>query len=568
MGRRARRREISGGPYHIRVTGMDGASAGNRDNQIMSNAIDPVPGLTIAKTTSTPTISAGDVASYTVTVTNSGEGAATGVTITDTLPAGVTWTDNSANCTISGGFNLSCGPLTIAAASSFTVTVTGTTDAGECPSISNTASYTSTNGGSGNTSSSPTVITVNCPTIRVEKTPDENAQNAGANDVSVGSPATFTITVFNDGTGTAAGVTVFDDLPGTGRSVVGADTTLAACTVTDPATGPHADKGEILTCGPDSIGGTASKKVTVTKTTTTADCGSIDNTASAASTNDGTDSDPGNIDVLCPQIRVEKTPDENEQNAGANDVNAGDAATFTITVHNDGTGTANGVNLFDDLPGAGWSVVAADTTLAACAVTDPADGEHAAKGEILTCGPDTIGAGLSKKVTVTRTTANPADCGEMNNTASATASNAGGDSDTGNIDVLCPQIRVEKEPDKGDAGSLVNTGGSATFTITVHNDGTGTANGVNLFDDLPGAGWSVVAADTTLAACAVTDPADGEHAAKGEILTCGPDTIGAGLSKKVTVTNPISVGECEDLPNNASATTRTQGRMRTMASSP
>ena len=34
--------DINGGPYHIRVTEVDGASIGNRDNQIMSNAIQPI----------------------------------------------------------------------------------------------------------------------------------------------------------------------------------------------------------------------------------------------------------------------------------------------------------------------------------------------------------------------------------------------------------------------------------------------------------------------------------------------------------------------------------------------
>src|SRR5215211_990352 len=33
---------ISGGPYHIKLDGIDGASAGNRDNQIMSNAVLPL----------------------------------------------------------------------------------------------------------------------------------------------------------------------------------------------------------------------------------------------------------------------------------------------------------------------------------------------------------------------------------------------------------------------------------------------------------------------------------------------------------------------------------------------
>ena len=33
---------VSGGPYHIKLAAVDGASAGNRDNQIMSNAIIPI----------------------------------------------------------------------------------------------------------------------------------------------------------------------------------------------------------------------------------------------------------------------------------------------------------------------------------------------------------------------------------------------------------------------------------------------------------------------------------------------------------------------------------------------
>ena len=262
--------------------------------------------------------------------------------------------------------------------------------------------------------------------------------------------------------------------------------------------------------------------------------------------------------MLCPQIRVEKTPDENGAN---NDVTAGDAATFTITVFNDGAGTANGVNLFDDLPGLGWSVVAgASTTLTNCAVSSAlvnvdADPELEDVGQWLGCGPDTIGAGLSKKATVTKTTVNPTDCGEIDNTATVTASNGAGDSDSGNIDVLCPQIRVEKTPDEieGQAGANdVTVGGAATFTITVFNDGDGTANGVNLFDDLPGLGWSVVAgASTTLTNCAVSSAlvnvdADPELEDVGQWLGCGPDTIGAGLSKKATVTkttvNPTDCG--------------------------
>jgi uncharacterized repeat protein (TIGR01451 family) len=42
---------ISGGPYHIRITGADGASVGNRDNQIMSGAILAPANIVIVKNT-------------------------------------------------------------------------------------------------------------------------------------------------------------------------------------------------------------------------------------------------------------------------------------------------------------------------------------------------------------------------------------------------------------------------------------------------------------------------------------------------------------------------------------
>lgn len=511
---------ISGGPYHIRVTAMDGASIGNRDNQIMSDAIEPLPGLGIAKTTSTPVISAGDVASYTITVTNSGQGDATGVVVTDTLDSGVTWADNSASCTISSGFNLSCGPLTIAANSSFAVTVTGTTDLGECPSISNTASFTSTNGGSGDTTANPTIITVNCPTIRVEKTPDEDAQNPGANDVTAGDAATFAITVYNDGLGSATGVNVTDDLPGTGWSVVAAQTTLTNCVVNNPGL------NETLSCGSDSLGAGLNKKVTVTKTTVhPTDCGEINNTANVTTGNDGSDSDGGNVDVLCAAIRVEKTPDE-ATDTTANDINAGEDATFTVVVHNDGTGEARGVTLFDDLPETtnGWAVVAADTTLSNCAVTD-----DVALGEVLDCGPDDIGAGSSLKVTLTtETTAD--DCGSLDNTATATAANDGSDTDEGNVDVLCPDLTIEKTPD----GEVISAGEEISFTVTVTNNGAGSAANVVIDDVLPaGFAW---AEDPDLSACAITLGA----------LHCDVGDLAPTASFSVTVSAPTNSEDCSE----------------------
>ena len=69
----------------------------------------------------------------------------------DQLPSGLTWTDNSSDCSISAGGLLQYLDLTIPAGEEASVTVTGLTDEGECPSILNRASFTSGNAGSGET---------------------------------------------------------------------------------------------------------------------------------------------------------------------------------------------------------------------------------------------------------------------------------------------------------------------------------------------------------------------------------------------------------------------------------
>jgi uncharacterized repeat protein (TIGR01451 family) len=510
---------ISGGPYHIRVTAMDLASIGNRDNQIMSNAIQPVPGLGIAKTTSTPVINAGQTASYTVTVTNSGQGDATGVVITDTLPAGVTWVESpdNASCTISSNVNLSCGPLTIAANSSFSVTVTGMTDAGECPSISNTASFTSTNGGSGNTTATPTVITVNCPSLDIDKTPD-------GGDVQAGGTASFTIVVSNAGPGTAAGVELDDDLPAVANGwAIDSENWAGDCTITGSAAAV-----QNLSCGPEDLGVT-SRTVTVSTTTTADDCGALPNLATADGTNTDPVSDPGDISVLCADIDLDKTPDDAQ-------VQAGDSASFTIITSNNGDGVAADATMTDDLPAVanGWTVDTEDWA-GDCTITGVAGAIQS-----LTCGPEDIEAGGDRTVTVTADVTTD-DCGLLDNLAEVSTSNDGSASDTGDITVLCPDVDVDKTPD----GADVQAGDLASFTVVTSNGGDGVAAGATLTDDLPAveSGWAVDSEDWA-GNCTITGAAGAV-----QTLTCGPEDIEAGGDRSVTVSTTTTPNDCGLLDN-------------------
>jgi uncharacterized repeat protein (TIGR01451 family) len=181
----------------------------NTNNSATASVTVQCPDIKVEKTADAATVNAGDQIGFTVTLSNIGTGNANGVSFTDALPAGLTWTESpdSANFSISGN-NLVFAPTTIAAGGSSTVHVVATTSSANCGPVSNTASASATNEkASDNTNNSATAsVTVQCPDIKVEKTADAATVNAGD---QIG----FTVTLSNIGTGQANGVTFTDALP-------------------------------------------------------------------------------------------------------------------------------------------------------------------------------------------------------------------------------------------------------------------------------------------------------------------------------------------------------------------
>ena len=422
----------------------DGSDSDDAQTEILC------PDVTVTKTAVGGTVSAGDAIAFDITVTNLGPGVAYGVTLTDPLPGGITWTDDSDACSITDGV-LACDFGDLAVDGSATVRISGTSSNAVCGVVSNTATVAADNeaaADTGNNADSDSV-TVNCPDIKVTKTADNSP-------ISAGDTASFTITVTNLGPGTATGVTLSDDLP---AGITWSENS-AACSIA----------GGILSCDFGSVAAGTSRAVTVSGTTSAANCGDVPNTAIVAATNEvpgatANNTDSATIEVRCPDIKVTKTADNSP-------ISAGDTASFTITVENIGQGTASGVTLSDELPGAGitW--------------TEDSDACSIADG-VLSCSFGTILSGASRTVRVSgETTA--ADCGELPNLASALASNEPGDvlannSDDASITVDCPQIVITK--------STVTPAVSATddisFDIVVTNTGAGSAYGVTVNDPLP-----------------------------------------------------------------------------------
>jgi uncharacterized repeat protein (TIGR01451 family) len=108
------------------------------------------------------------------------------------------------------------------------------------------------------------------PSLRVTKT-------AGQPVVNIGSPMTFTMTVFSDGPAAAEGVTLTDPLP-TGMGIVWS-TSSAGCTITGT-------DAQTLNCNFGTLAAGQSRMVTVTGTTTSKTvCGEYPNTVTVNATN-------------------------------------------------------------------------------------------------------------------------------------------------------------------------------------------------------------------------------------------------------------------------------------------
>ena len=159
-------------------------------------------------------VSAGDAIGFDVTVSNPGSVPATGVSVTDTLPAAVdlSWSLNPAfpGCAITGAVGRQqpiCSLGTINGAGTLeSIHITSATTPADCGTVSNTASVSTTNGTGGSGTAS---VTVRCPALSLVKTADAPTIDAGSN---IG----FTITASNSAaraTGTARGVVLHDPLP-------------------------------------------------------------------------------------------------------------------------------------------------------------------------------------------------------------------------------------------------------------------------------------------------------------------------------------------------------------------
>ncbi len=430
----------------------------------------------------------GQNVSFVVTVTNSsasGISTATGVQVTDLLPAGLTYVSS----TTSGAttYNNSTGIWTVgslAAGASATLNVTATV--ASLGVKTNTAQVTAANqfdidstpNNSVGTEDDQASLTVTPPQIDLSvtktATSSGNTTPSGSVTVNKSEPITFVITVSNSnasGIDAATGVQVTDLVPA-GLVIQGTPTTSQGTYVT--GTG-------VWTVGTLASGASATLTVIATATTTTistntaqvtaADQGDIDSTPNNSISSEDDQASvtitPRVTDIALTKTVDDSTPNRNQQ------------VTFTLTATNQSSVGATGVQVTDLLP-SGFTFVSA---------TPSGSTTYSNTTGIWNIG--SLGASASATVTIVATVAAST---ATSNTAQVTATDQFDSDSTPNNSVSTEddQATVTLTPNIADLSvtkvastTTPNRNQVVSFTVVVSNAGPASATGVQVTDLLP-----------------------------------------------------------------------------------
>jgi uncharacterized repeat protein (TIGR01451 family) len=433
--------------------GATTGDAGSSSSSVQTPSVPLQADLALAKAVSNPTPNVGDIIAFTVTLTNQGPNGATGVTVRDQLPAGLTFVSASAS---QGTYNpataiWSVGNLANGAAATLTLQAR-VVAAGARTNTATVATSDQTDSDPTNNQASATA-TPQQADVQVTKTVSNPTPN-------VGDTITFTITVNNTGPNAATNVAVTDSLPA-GLSFI----TAAA------SQGSYSSTTGIWTIGTMAVG--APQTLTIQARVVSPDAQTNTATINHA---DQFDPNPGNNSSAAtetPQqadLQVTKTVDNPTPNVG-------DTVTYTITLTNNGPDTATNVTVHDILP-----PQVSFRSFRGTGSYDPVTG-------IWTVG--TLAAGASVTLTLTSQVTSP---NPQANTASVNHSdqfdpNTANNSDTADINPQQADLSLSKTVNS----PRPNVGDTITFTVGLTNNGFSNATGVQVTDLLP-AGLALVSA--------------------------------------------------------------------------
>lgn len=455
-------------------------------------------GVSLAASSLTPAL--GDALAYTITVNNAGPSTAAATTVTDLLPAGLTYVSAT---TANGSFNPSSGVWSVGdMASGAFASLTLNVKVNATGALTNTVSAASA-AGDPNPANNTASVAVNA-TASADVGVALSTNNVKPN---IGDTFALTITASNAGPSPAAVVSVTNAMPA-GMSFVSAITT----------TGSYDSSTGVWTVG--SLANAASATLTINAkiTTTTA---LTDTATVTASTNDPNTSN--NTASLA--INAVAVADLAVSVAASNaNPKYGDTIALMLAVNNAGPSTAAAVTVTDLLPG-GLSFVSAST----------ATGSFNSASGVWTLGGLANGASATLTINVKVASANT-----ITNTASVSSTTNDANLGNNTANVTLTPIAADVGLSMAASNATPAQNDTIVLTITAGNAGPSKATAVAVTNVLP-AGLTFVSATT----------ATGSYKSNTGVWTVGDLVSGASATLAVSV----KVASVSPIAPSASATT-------------
>lgn len=479
-----------------------------------------------------PQAAAGSNVAYTITIANAGGIDAENVTLTDPLPAGMTFvslTQNSgpafscATPPVNGPGTVVCTLALLAVGETASFTLVAQIDPQAAPGsvFVNIASGSTTTTDNTDENNSGVAGTSTPPAPQA----DLGVMKSGPVSAPPGGDVTYTITVTNGGPDDADDVTLLDTLPGTMTFVSLSQPGGPAFSCTTPAIGA----GGTIDCSLAILPALTTATFTLTGNipADTAPGTTFQNSVVV----DSTTLDPNEENDAATTTLTTSSVDLSVTKSGPAAANAGDDLTYTITIVNDGPDAAFGVTLTDTLP--------ENTTFVS--MTQNNGPPTSCNGTPLICSWESLGAGASAQFTLVVTAGNTT---LAVNTAEVATSGSFDTDPSDDSDSVSTTItpRADLALTK-DGPATVTAGTDATFTIDVTNNGPSDAASITVTDPIP--------ANTTFVSASAGCTAD------ATTVTCTQASLLAGQSTSFTIVFRASPAAMGTIDNTATVTAAT-----------
>jgi uncharacterized repeat protein (TIGR01451 family) len=507
----------------------DGNTANNQATT--GTTVNAAADLSIAMVDSPDPVLGSGQLRYSIDVTNLGPNTASGVAVTNSLPAGnVTFVSAAGSgwTCLPSGQQVACTrpSLLVGAAPTITITVQAPS---ESAILSDTATVTSTSSDLEPANNTAMVLT------QVLSAADLSVATVDSPDpVTTTGTLSYTVTASNAGPSQAAEVSVTTQLPA-GAAFQSASGINWECNVV----------GQQVTCTTQQLVSGTAPAITIVASAPGVD-GSI--TATSSISSETTDPVPANNTAS--QVTVVNAPSDLALalSASPSPVPAASTLTYTIGVTNLGPRDATNLVVTDRLPDGDVLFLGASGIGWTCALA----------GQIVTCTRPLLLVGAAPSITIQIKT--PDVAGTLIDTASVSASTADLDlannaatDTTGVFDSADLSIIASDSPDP------VRIGTEVTYTLSVANSGPTAATEISVVDTLPvgttfvsasGAGWACGNLGRVVT-CTMASLGIASSAPAISIVAIAPDAAG-------TIANTATVGSSTFDPataNNATTIT-------------